>query len=371
MSWELVTDSGTLVAIIEAHAGADAVVIDTEFMRQSTFYPQAALIQLCFVGSEQAWLVDPLALSDLSPLVQLLDDPALTKVLHSPSEDLEVFQHLLDCLPRPLFDSQRAAAFLGLGFGLGYRGLIEQLTGAQLPKEETRSDWLRRPLSAAQLEYAAQDVVPLAQLYPRMRQDLLDAGRLEWVLEDSESAVQAALSPPAPPHLRVKSAWKLKQVQLARLAALCEWREERARAVDKPRNWILHDKSCLALAERGASNEAELARIPDMPASVVRKQGATLLTLLQHAEASDVIVPPLPGPLTAQQRDTVKAMKKQVAAIAEEWQVAPEILLAGKDYELIVRLAEQGGGLDEPITWAGWRRQPLIEPLLQFAKDAK
>ncbi|MCX2981447.1 ribonuclease D [Halieaceae bacterium IMCC14734] len=371
MSWQLVTENEVFAEILAAHSDAKAVVIDTEFMRTDTFYAKAALIQLCFVGSEEAWLIDPLTVSDLSPLAELLENPHITKILHSPSEDLEVFQHLLGCLPRPLFDSQRAAACLGLGFGLGYRGLIEQLTGAQIPKEETRSNWLRRPLSDAQLEYAAQDVLPLARLYPRLHQELLDGGRLEWVLEDSESAVQVALAPAAPPHLRIKSAWKLKPVQLARLAALCAWREERAVVVDKPRNWILHDKSCLALAERGARSEADLATIPDMPASVVRKQGATLLTVLQQAEASGDTVPPLPEPLSAQQRNTVKAMKKKVAGIAQEWQVAPEILLTGKDYELLVRLAEPGAVIAEPVTWAGWRRQPLIEPLLEIANAAR
>lgn len=367
MSWRLLTDTAELNSVLQEYSSAEAVVIDTEFMRRDTFYPQAALIQLCFVGSEQAWLIDPLAVPDLSALTALLTNPAVVKILHSPSEDFEVFQHFLGCLPRPLFDSQRAAAFIGLGFGLGYRGLIESLTGIALSKEETRSDWLQRPLTDSQLEYAAQDVVPLARVYPQLRDDLQAAGRLDWVLEDSDNAVAAVLAPPAAPHLRVKSAWKLREQQLTRLAAICEWREQRARTVDKPRNWILHDKNCLALAERGARTEADLSAIEDMPASIVRKQGQVLLELLQQAEADNKTIQPLPQPLSAQQRDTVKKLKKRVAEIAQQLDIAPEALLTGKDYELLVRLAAGTSALVEPTTWAGWRQVLLIEPLRQLA----
>ena len=163
MEWELIESDDALHAMLDGVADCTVVAIDTEFMRRNTFYPQVALVQLCF--GDKAWLVDPLQITDPSPLAQLLVNPAVTKVLHSASEDLEVFGHWLGVLPDPLFDSQRASALLDRGFGLGYRALVQAICDVDLPKGETQSNWLQRPLTESQCEYAAQDVAWLLPVW--------------------------------------------------------------------------------------------------------------------------------------------------------------------------------------------------------------
>jgi ribonuclease D len=198
MSYSLIESDAALASLIAEQGHSDVVVVDTEFMRRDTFYPQAGLIQLCFSSDpDAAWLIDPLPIDDFSPLCTLFADVSVTKVVHSASEDLEVFQCLLGQQPLPLFDTQRAAAFAGLGFGLGYRALVEQLAGIDIEKDETRSDWLKRPLSPGQLNYAAADVVPLLPVYQQLRQQLLAAERLQWVLDDGAAAARAAGEPGA------------------------------------------------------------------------------------------------------------------------------------------------------------------------------
>jgi ribonuclease D len=365
--WQLLETDDALQALLQENVGCEAVVVDTEFMRQDTFFPRAALFQLCFVGSKSAtaWLLDPLRITDFTPLKQLFADTGVVKVIHSPSEDLEVFQHFLGTLPEPMFDTQRAAAFLNMGFGLGYRALVEQMSDLDIPKGETRSDWLKRPLREAQLTYAAQDVVPLVPIYTTLSEQLQQLGRLEWLLEDGAQAVAGARSEAAPAHLRIKSAWKLKPAQLTSLAAICEWREQRAKQLDKPRNWILQDKLCQQIAEQGPRSLGDLRRIQELPAATLRKQGERLLEVLAAAEQGSSPAP-LPAPLSAEQRNTLKAVKQTARELAASWNLAPEVLLPAKDYELIVRHG-CGETVSRPSRWDGWRAQILIDPLLQLS----
>jgi ribonuclease D len=367
--FQKIESDSALAALVTDHQGADAVIVDTEFMRRDTFYPQAALIQLCFSDQDEvAWLIDPLLIEDFGPLCELFENSAIVKIVHSPSEDLEVFQCLLGVQPQPLFDTQRAAAFLGLGFGVGYRALVEAQTGRVISKDETRSDWLARPLSEGQLAYAAADVVPLLPIYHKLAQQLSELGRLDWLLEEGESAISAAAGEPEPTYLKVKSAWKLNARQLGVLQLICAWREERARRLDKPRNWILQDKLCLQLAEQCPRNERELELLKDLPPSVMRKQGDSLVSLVEEGMglASDQLPERLPKPLTGPQRDMLKALKKAARQLAGEWGLDAEVLLPARDYEILVRLGS-GEAVTVPERWYGWRRQPLLAPLLRQA----
>jgi ribonuclease D len=369
MEYQLIESDQALADLLAANRGATVVMVDTEFMRQDTFYPQAALIQLCF--GDQAWLVDPLAIQDFGPLCELFTNPDVVKVLHSASEDLEVFNRLLGVLPLPLFDTQRAAAFLNKGFGLGYRALVETACGLELGKGETRSNWLRRPLTESQLSYAAQDVIPLYQVYLQQLAALEQRGRLDWLLEEGEQAVLALQAPAAPAYLRIKSAARLQPQQLGVLAQICEWREERARLSDKPRNWILHDKACFNIARTLPKNRGQMADIEDLPTGVLRKQGDQLLELVQRGLELDPAQQPqaLPAALGREAQDTLKALKGVGRSLAEALDIAPELIMSSRDYELLVRLGA-GQKLPQPQRWQGWRREPVIEPLLQHVGAA-
>ena len=369
MSWQLIESDEALERVLVEANRAQAVAIDTEFMRTNTFYPKVALLQICF--DERAWLIDPLAISDLSGLIDFMENSAVTKVLHSASEDLEVFMHWLGVLPRPLFDTQKAAALLNHGFGLGYSALVDKLCDVTLEKGETRSDWLARPLSESQCEYAAQDVTYLLRLWHQMKVECERQGKIDWVFSDGENANIIA-STLAPHYPKIKLAWKLDARQLGNLVAISEWRERTARRRNKPRGWIVDDKVCLELAQCTAQNLAELKSQVDMPAPARRHYAQELLELLlARRECSDEALPErLPAPLDAKQREQVKKLKLATLEIAATLGVAPEILLQKKDYEALLR--EQMGEVENmPVPWGGWRGEKVITPLRTLLRNGE
>lgn len=365
LHWELLESDEDLADMLADAQGRKVVAVDTEFMRRNTFYPQAALLQLCF--EETAWLIDPLAIEDLDPLIKLMEDPGVVKVLHSASEDLEVFQQWLGVLPQPLFDTQRAAAVVGRGFGMGYRALVADIEDVDLPKGETRSDWLQRPLTDSQCDYAALDVTHLLNAWHVLDAECEAQGKREWVLSDGSDSTASLASNASGYYKRIKSAWKLNPRALGVLSAVGDWRERTARQKDKPRGWIIDDKACLQLAHHNPGNLSELQRSIDLPPPAIRQYGEDLLDLLaQQRELPDEDMPmPLGKPLDAQQRDLVKKLKGAVKHIAGEQNVTPEILLSGKDYELLIREA-QGEVIEPPLAWNGWRKELVITPLREM-----
>lgn len=367
MDWKLIESDQALVDLLDSARGSDAVIVDTEFMRRNTFFPEVAVVQLCFSGGGAdgtAWLVDPLCIDNPEPLAQLLADPAVTKVLHSASEDLEVFQNWLGVLPRPLFDTQKAAALAGMEFGMGYRALVLELCDEDLPKGETRSDWLQRPLTESQCHYAAQDVVWLLSVYRLLEQRLAELGRIDWVLEDGEAATRSLATASPDYYRRIKNAWKLSSRQLAVLMAVCQWREQTARVKNKPRSWIIDDNACLQLALEQPLSVQQLRSEVEMPPQALHRYGDALVEIVnqQQGLGESELPPRLPPPLNAAQRKQLKALKDKAATIAGDLGVPPQILLASKDFETLLR----SGGADaatEPGYWSGWRQQLVVDPL--------
>ena len=362
MIWELLESDEDMADMLADAAGRTAVAVDTEFMRRNTFYPQPALLQLCF--EETAWLIDPLAITDLGPLIDLMEDPGVLKILHSASEDLEVFQQWLGVLPQPLFDTQRAAAMVGRGFGQGYRALVNDIEGVDLPKGETRSDWLQRPLTDSQCDYAALDVTHLLTAWQTLDAECRGQGKRDWVLSDGVTATASLASAGTGFHKRIKSAWKLTARQLGVLTAVCDWRERTARQKDKPRSWIIDDQACLALAQHNPGSFSDLKAAVDLPAQALRRYSEELLELLaQQDQVPDEALPaPLGRPLEAHQRNRVKQLKSMVKEIALQQSITPEILLSGKDYEMLIREAA-GETIEPPANWIGWREELVITPL--------
>ncbi len=342
-----------------------AVAVDTEFMRTDTFYPIAGLIQ---VGDGQGcYLIDPLAIHDFTPLRDLLLDPAVTKVLHACSEDLEVFQRLLDLVPEPVFDTQLAAAFAGYGFSLGYAGLVKAALATEIPKEETRSDWLARPLSQAQLKYAALDVAHMLVVYGKLLQVLKASDRLAWVRSDCAELVAQAKQPDdfSRAYLKIGQAWRLRPQELLVLQELCIWRETRARALNVPRNRLARETALWDMARRQPRDLAQLERTPDLPGRGLRDHGQELLALiaacLTRPEAD--WPPRLPPPLAASEGPLLKQLKQRVRDIAQALDVPTEVLIRKKDYEALIRSGHRGAyQLPERLT--GWRRPLVGEPLL-------
>ena len=364
MSWHWIDNDQDLNTVLAQAAQATVVAVDTEFRRRDTFWPEVALVQLCF--DSEAYLIDPLAIEDPAPLAAMLTDPKIIKVLHSASEDLEVFDRWLGILPTPLFDTQKAAAMLNMGFGLSYRGLVEALLDLTVAKDETNSDWLLRPLSAAQCEYAALDVTHLMSCWHLMAAKANELGRLSWILEEG-----AAMSPGGRgPLAKFKSAWKLAPQALAMLLALLAWREQEARTRDKPRSWILADKTLAELARRPPQNIHQLADA-GVPAGLLRRHGEHLMALLHDAAAEAERQPPSPllPPANARQRKLAKRLADDLSVIAQSSVMNAEILMPSRELELLAREAS-GESITVPENWLGWRAETVIKPMREAARQA-
>jgi len=252
---------------------------------------------------------------------------------------------------------------------MGYRALVAELLDVELPKGETRSNWLARPLSSAQCEYAAQDVIYLRRVYDLLVQKLVDNDKLDWVMAEGDEAIRAA-NQPTDYSQRVKSAWKLPPRQLLALRQLINWREQRASQIDKPRNWVLDDKSCYTLASELPKSLPEMAALGVLGGRTLKRHGQTLLAIIEQARKADSPDLPdrLPGPLSAQQRARLKQLRKFVVQKAEQLDLAPEYLLQNRDLEALVRSTD-GEAVDEPSSWSGWRRDTVIEPLREILQQ--
>ncbi|MBA1201451.1 ribonuclease D [Pseudomonas capeferrum] len=341
------------------------VALDTEFMRVDTFYPKAGLVQ---VGDgSRAFLIDPLLITDWQPLAALLEDTAVVKVVHACSEDLEVLSRLTGKLPQPLFDTQLAAGYLNIGFSMGYSRLVQDVLGIELPKGETRSDWLQRPLSDTQVSYAAEDAVHLAELFGSLRQRLSDE-KYAWVLEDGAELVAQLRREIDPLSLyrEVKLAWKLSRQQLAVLRELCAWREREARARDLPRNRVLREHALWPMAKTQPDNLSALARIDDMHPRTIRQDGEFLLDLIKRAASlpAEQWPPALPEPLPIDAAGILKQLRTIGQAEGERLGIAPELMLRKKTLEALLKSGYPNGPYQLPDSLRGWRRERMGQALL-------
>ncbi|WP_417662555.1 ribonuclease D [Pseudomonas sp.] len=360
-----ISDNQSLAQYCTQWQGLAFVALDTEFMRVDTFYPIAGLIQVS--EGERAYLIDPLLISDWTPFAALLENPEVIKVVHACSEDLEVFLRLTGSLPAPLFDSQIAAGYLNLGFSMGYSRLVKAVLDIELPKGETRSDWLKRPLSETQVSYAAEDVLHLAHVY-RELQAKLSPEKAQWVLEDCADMV-ANLGREVDPqeaYRDAKLAWKLSRAQLAVLRELCAWREREARARNQPRNRILREHSLWPLAKTQPDNLQSLARIEEMHPKTVRQDGEFILQLIKDAAALPASEWPeaLPEPLPIEASGILKKLRAIGQREAERLDIAPELMLRKKILEALLKSGYPTGPYELPESLTGWRRELMGQALL-------
>ncbi|WP_339487903.1 ribonuclease D [Pseudomonas sp. EL_65y_Pfl2_R95] len=360
-----ISDNQSLAQYCAQWQNLPFVALDTEFMRVDTFYPIAGLLQVS--EGERAYLIDPLLITDWAPFATLLQAPQVVKVVHACSEDLEVFLRLTGSLPAPLFDSQIAAGYLNLGFSMGYSRLVKAVLDIDLPKGETRSDWLKRPLSETQVSYAAEDVLHLAQVY-RELQTKLSPEKYQWVLEDCADMVNNLGREIAPEdaYRDAKLAWKLSRAQLAVLRELCAWREREARARNQPRNRILREHSLWPLAKTQPDNLQSLARIEEMHPKTVRQDGEFILDLIKGAAAIPASQWPdaLPEPLPIEASSVLKKLRAIGQREAERLDIAPELMLRKKILEALLKSGYPTGPYELPESLTGWRRELMGQALL-------
>ncbi|MCH1923741.1 ribonuclease D [Shewanella sp. C32] len=358
-----VDTADALQALVAQYQRSPLLVLDTEFVRTRTYYAQLGLIQ-AFDGTTLA-LIDPVAIKDLSAFWALLTDSNIMKLLHSGSEDLEVFAHLGQCQPAPLLDSQLAAALAGMGHGLGYAKLVQQLLGVELDKGESRTDWLKRPLSDAQLQYAANDVDYLYQLYPKLCAALEQQGRMAWALEESQRMTEGRLDAPDLPHayLKVKNAFQLTPMELAVLRALAAWRMAKAIKRDLAVGFVMKDHTLLALAKKQPTSLNELLQSRDLSDHEKRIHAKELVKVIANADKQNLPEPLDVLALKPGYKSAFKLIKNAITAIAEDKQ-APIELLGSKKliHEYLEWIWNQKQGA-QPLVLQGWRGSLLAEGL--------
>lgn len=353
--------SDALLSLLEN--APTTIGLDTEFMRIDTFLPRLALVQIEIDG--RIALIDPTAEIDPSPLASVLADPARVCVMHSASEDLEAFA-TWSCSIARLFDTQIAASFAGLGAGLGYQKLVRELAGVEVPKAETRSDWLRRPLSAEQLEYAAQDVVHLPILHAELSARVAKRGYLAWLIEDCASMLDRASKREADPEPQVamRGAAEWPRERQALLRRVLRWRDATARTINRPRSWLLDDTHALDLCARPPQGLEELTERSKGQRALRGPQRAELLGVLTAQLADEEReFAPIPRAPSLREKATLSAMKEVVAARALELDLPESLLCARRHLESLLATRRWPGTLE------GWRRGVLHDGLIALLPD--
>lgn len=366
-AFQYISDAASLDALIDQYQQSSLLVLDTEFVRTRTYYAKLGLIQ-AYDGKTLA-LIDPVAINDLSRFWALLSNPHIIKLVHSCSEDLEVFAHYGQCQPTPLFDSQIAASLCGMGHGVGYAKLVETCLNEVIDKGESRTDWMRRPLTDAQLTYAANDVLYLYQLYPQLETKLAAQDRLAWLYEEGERMTQGRLASPDLDcaYLRVKNAFQLTPVQLAYLKVLAKWRLEKALARDLALGFVIKDHGLIALAKKQPKSMSDLLKLNDLTEQEKRIHGKELLRVLQTADV--VNLPEVVDVLALKPgyKSAFKTIKTCLAELCEQHDVPQEMLSSKRHIHEYLQWRWDNENGDLPVVLTGWRATITSEALAKLS----
>jgi len=358
-----VASNQQLAALCDQLQSATSLAIDTEFMRTNTYFPKLALIQLS--DGEQCWLIDVLEIDQFGPLKALLEAPGLVLIFHAPGEDFEVLDHALSIVPNRIFDTQVAAGLVNIGYSMGYARLVAHVFDIELGKEDTRSDWMVRPLSERQKRYAADDVLYLHRLYKILSDQLAEQQRHSWLDEEMLGLLEIAAQrkKAADYYLRVKGAWRLQGSSLAVLKNLCDWREATARSLDKPRSHIVKDNVLLELANSMPTTMGQLHGIDDWYSRSVKRFGEDVLQLIADVD-HDNIPEGLPQPLSRAVAAVMKTMRARLNEVAEDHAIPKELMCNKKELESILRTVVEGDCQWPTRLTDGWR-VAMVTPALQ------
>ncbi len=359
-----VTDTQTLAELVDQLRKAPSVAIDTEFMRERTYFARLCLIQLA--SDDVAAIVDPLAIADLSPLRELLTDPAVVKIFHAGSQDLEIFYRLFGVATAPIFDSQVAATLAGFPQQVGYGALVKEVMGVTLDKGDTYTDWAKRPLSETQIEYALNDVRYLPEIRRRLLAEMEREGRIDWLAADFARLEDPATYVVLPRELwrRVKRISSLNRRQLAVAREVAAWRETEAQRRDVPKRWVIGDESIIEIARRAPKTAEELSAIR----GVADKVGRAAQQGLVDAVAAGTKVPEDDLPSLDKRRrpvgDVDGAVDLMVALVrlrAREHGVAMPLMASRDDLERLAAGEKEASPLLE-----GWRKKMVGDELVEL-----
>ena len=342
-------------------ASQEWLALDTEFLRERTYRPELCLLQIA--TPDVVACIDPLALDSIDPVLDIIYKPDVIKILHAASQDLEIFYWLRNEVPSNLFDTQIAAPLLGYQEQIGYGNLVSEVLRVNLTKSHSRADWTRRPLPAQQLQYAADDVIYLARMYPVMRDKLTQLDRLQWLDSEWQNLTNPDLyeKPADEVWRRLRGIDKLKGGRLSVAQQLAKWRELTARERNLPRNWLLKDDVLIDLARQMPESKAELKHIRGLGDGMIKNHGSVIVETITQAKDKTPVAPD-------ETRRKVKLTPDQDAALdlltavakihARGLEINPAILAPRKSIEDLIK------GNNDTAVMRGWRGQ-LIGPALQ------
>lgn len=374
MQYQLIQTQVQLDTFVEQIQNKPILAIDTEFMRRRTLYPEVALIQV-FDGEHLA-LIDPLAELSLFDFWQVLKDPAVLKVLHSPSEDIEVFQKYAGFVPAPLFDTQFALQLLGEGNCMGFALMVKTLLDIEIDKSESRTNWLQRPLTTKQLDYAAADTFHLLPCFELIIDRINKADLFEIVLDESELIAnkRAFQTPDELLYKDIKNAWQLRPHELAVLKELAIWRRNKAIRKNLALNFVLKEHNMTEIAKRGPSSLNSLRQIPGVESIEVNRSGVEILKCIEKAKA--IAVDEHPQVLKRlidfpNYKQTAKDIKQKITKVAKANNIPEDVLASKKQVNQLISwnwklTAEQKKTHIKPDLLSSWRYNFIKEALKEW-----
>ncbi len=378
MQHQLIEDHSSLQTLCQQYSKASVLAIDTEFVRTRTLYPRLGLLQV-FDGQQLA-LIDPIAIDDLSPFWQLLANENITKVLHACSEDLEVFLTNANCKPVNLIDSQIMMSFLGHGLSMGYAAMVEHFTGIELDKSESRTDWIKRPLTQKQLNYASADVEHLFAIYPKLLAEIEQAGRFDYAKQETALLIERKFTPIDENQLyrQIKLAWRLNTKQLNALQHLAKWRYQQAKKRDLPLGFVVKEHTLMAVAQHNPQSLAAMNKLDGAEVLDIRHKGKAMLAILKQASQDNEIDYPnkiqrldeYPG-----YKQIFKNVKTFLLTVSEKHNLMIENLASKKQINQFLSWyfdlneAKQLSGANEtpPDILTAWRDDLFGQALQEFA----
>jgi ribonuclease D len=338
--------------------------LDTEFVRERTYRADLGLVQIS--DGETAWLLDPLAVENFEPLVRMFQNPDVLKLLHSGSEDLEVLMNSVGAIPEPLVDTQMACAMLGQSLQLGYHHALKWLFEVEIDKDQTRSNWCKRPLSERQLHYAAMDVVLLPEMLLMLRPKLEAAGRWSWLEEDVARMKRSALTSVDPEfaYLRFSGLDRMDHATLQALRHLARWREHEAAEKNSARGFVISDAALLQMARSRPVTVEQLRGMEHIHPRALDRYENTLLQVIAESAADRSPVEKFEQ-LDGRQNLLLKHMRNVVQKRSTALGIDPALLASRRELEKLVRALAAGAAM--PERFLGWRKEVITDQLVAVA----
>jgi len=361
----MVESAPQLERALEDWLESDILGIDTEFVRERTWRAELGLVQLS--DGKTVWLVDPLKTGSLRPLSALFEDQTIVKILHAPSEDLDVLLYTTAAVPEPLFDTQIACAMLGQSLQMGYHKTVEWLLDLAIDKGETRSNWCKRPLRPAQLHYAALDVCLLPMMHRQLLSQLKDLGRDDWLAEDCARLLNKAQTPADPDQSwkRIAGHIRLDGTALAILQTLASWRDKEAEQRNLARGFVIQDTALMTIANQQPDSLDELSALDIWHPKAVLRNGHTLMAIIDQI-LEEGITAKAPETLQPEHKKLMAGMRNIVQEKATQLSVEPALLASKRELEGLILTAR-----DESVSerFLGWRKEIITDGLMALKDD--